>query len=336
MRRPPSPASGTAASSGNDGSIGAGSEDSGPTTCPAPRTNPGPTAYPAAHTAAFGASARHSSRTANRPDQPSVSCRKEACVAAPCATSDTPSSTAPPPTSTEIPAPAARAATESRARASAPRTSRRIAGGSSTSTPSTASEGRPYAVHTPTPAAPMTRTGRHTQVDTQEGRSAPPDAYSAAAAATGRYPSTTPAHAVRPETAGDSSSSEAASRAARCTSHNGSASSSNGVTPTGAGTPESVSVRTSSTPCASSHSAAATCSAPPGPLSGYGELIHSMITSTANEPSPSPAATAPPRRPAAKPGVRSRKRTSRGGNDVRRAVICITTAMLPTTRAFPS
>ncbi len=108
------------------------------------------------------------------------------------------------------------------------------------------------------------------------------------------------------------------------------------MTPTGAGIPESVSVRTSSAPCASSHRAAATCNAPPGPLSGYGELIHSTVTRTANEPSPSPAATTPPRKPAASPGDRSRNRVSRDDNGGRRAVIWITTAMFPTTRAFSS
>ncbi len=106
--------------------------------------------------------------------------------------------------------------------------------------------------------------------------------------------------------------------------------------PTGAGTPESVSTRSSSAPWASSHSAAVTCSTPPGPLSGYGEVIHSIITSTANHTSPRPAATAPLTRASPSPGERSRTRVSRSANRRRRAVILITPAMLPTTRAFPS
>ncbi|GCB46633.1 hypothetical protein SNL152K_3931 [Streptomyces sp. NL15-2K] len=36
--------------------------------------------------------------------------------------------------------------------------------------------GWPYAVHTPTPAAPPTANGRHSPVHTHEGRSAPPEA----------------------------------------------------------------------------------------------------------------------------------------------------------------
>ncbi len=66
----PGPGSGTAASSGNGGSSGAGAEENGSTTWPVPRTKPGPREYAAAHTAAFGTRARHSSSTANCPTSP--------------------------------------------------------------------------------------------------------------------------------------------------------------------------------------------------------------------------------------------------------------------------
>ncbi len=180
----PGPGSGTAASSGNGGSSGAGAEASGSTTCPVPSTKPGPRAYAAAHTAAFGTSVRHSSSTANRPAQSSVSRRYASCAAPACHTSETASSSAPPPTSTAAPAPAARVAAPRRASGST--ISSRSVRGSTRSARPTGPPGRPNAVHTPAPAAPMVTRGRHTAAHPQEGRSAPPAEYSTTGVATAR------------------------------------------------------------------------------------------------------------------------------------------------------
>ncbi|GAA3297724.1 hypothetical protein GCM10020295_31320 [Streptomyces cinereospinus] len=336
----PAPAPGTAASSGTGGSSGAGSEDSGPVTCPAPSTNPGPRAYAAPHTAAFGTSARHSSSTANRPDHPSVSCANAIRAAGPCHTSEAATSRAPPPTSTAAPAVAARAQAPRRLRVRAPGRARR-----SGPPPVQHAGHRPVRppVRRPHPGA-----GR-AQGDERQAQRRPAPVR--------------PQHAPRRVRGGPAPDGEVAEhhpgpggppRHQGCRTlrrvgpvhrvagrpvqqpHRQQEQQHGGESHRRGGAPESVSVRTSSAPCASSHSAAATCSAPPGPLSGYGELIHSVITSTAKVPSPSPAATTPPRRLAASPGDRRRIRVSREFNGDRRSVIRITTAMLPTTRAFPA
>jgi hypothetical protein len=183
----PGPASGTAVSRGKGGSSGPGDDISGSAACPAPSTKPGPRAYAAPHTAALGTRTSASSSTANRPDQLSVRCRNDPRARPPCHTSEAPTSTAPPPTSTAAPALAARRAAGSRnpgaeetkeAKGRA-RRARRTGGGRGP-------RGRPYAVHAPTPAAVIASSGGHTATDAQDGRSAPPEAYRAAAVPTVR------------------------------------------------------------------------------------------------------------------------------------------------------
>ncbi len=152
-----------------------GAEESGVTRVPVPRRKPGPRAYAAAHTAAFGTSAMPSSSTASRPDQSSVSCRKVLWASPPCQPSDTASSSAPPPTRTAVPATAALAATPGRP--SGPRTRWRASLGSTLpSARSSGPFGPPYAVRTPAPAATAATSGTHTPADAHAGRSTPPAA----------------------------------------------------------------------------------------------------------------------------------------------------------------
>ncbi|QDO10491.1 hypothetical protein FNV68_33590 [Streptomyces sp. S1D4-23] len=114
-----------------------------------------------------------------------MSCGNESRTASPCHTSDAATNNEPPPTSTAAPTPAARA--------EAPRNSggqRRTPAGNTASNrrtrPSSGKPARPYAAHTPTPAALPASNGRHPAVHTHDGRNSPPEQYSAAASPTVR------------------------------------------------------------------------------------------------------------------------------------------------------
>ncbi|MBW5487076.1 hypothetical protein GPJ59_35990, partial [Streptomyces bambusae] len=106
----PGPAGGSAASRGKRGSAGEPSKPSGVAVAPVPSATPGPRAYAAPHTAAFGTSPNATSSTANLPDHTPVSWRNDSCAAPACHIKDAPTTSAPPPNSTSAPALPARSA----------------------------------------------------------------------------------------------------------------------------------------------------------------------------------------------------------------------------------